>query len=326
MINDCAFVGETLLKYMPPDIEKQHIKRTRGLRSKTFGLAYNILRAKADIYHVYYLLQDCYIASKFGKRPLVGHAMGSDLRDLLKTRKWSWIVKSNLKTCDKVLVCQPTALDTARQFNESAQYFPIPFDPEMFFPKALPEERDKKHVFIASAHDFAIKGTDKFLYALASVSTPITVKAIRFGKDYVRARQLAERLDIEIDFLEKVEHHRINELYWESDLVLGSFGVGQLDTVAIEAMACGRPVIHSIYKGFFPGCPLEELRTVEDASKLVSELLINKEERKRRVQRQSEYVNATHSAPLLAEKLMKIYSELVGHAGFMNHEDQNVSK
>lgn len=318
MINDCAFVGETLLKYLPVSIEKEHIKRSRSLWSKTFGITYKILRAKADIYHVYYLLQDCYIASKFGKRPLVGHAMGSDLRDLLKIRKWSWIVKSNLRNCSKVLVCQPTALDLARQFNESAQYFPIPFDPEMFFPKPLPEEQDKKQVFIASAHDFAVKGTDKFLYALASVSTPITVKAICFGRDYVRARQLAERLNIEIDFLERVEHRRIDELYWESDLVLGSFGVGQLDTVAIEAMACGRPVIHSVYEGFFPRCPLEELRTVEDASKLISELLNSKEERERRVQRQLEYVNATHSAPLLAEKLMKIYSELVGHARFKN--------
>ena len=52
MVNDCAFVGETLLKYMPPYIEKQHIKRTRDLWSKTFGLAYKILRAKGDMYHV----------------------------------------------------------------------------------------------------------------------------------------------------------------------------------------------------------------------------------------------------------------------------------
>ena len=47
MINDCTFVGETLLKYMPPDIEKQNIKRTREFRSKTFDLAYKILKARA---------------------------------------------------------------------------------------------------------------------------------------------------------------------------------------------------------------------------------------------------------------------------------------
>jgi glycosyltransferase involved in cell wall biosynthesis len=313
MVNDCAFVGETLLKYLPNNVEKEHIKRGRGWWSKTLGITYKILKTKADVYHANYLLQDCYIMSKSGKKPLVGHAMGSDLRQSLNTRKWGWIVKSNLKNCDRILVSQPTILDAARRFNESAQYFPIPFDPQIFFPQPLPEEHDTKRVFIASAHDFAVKGTDKFLEALASQPTPATVKAIRFGRDYARAKELAEKLGVRVNFLERVEHTRICELYWESDIVLGSFGVGQLDTVAIEAMACGRPVVHSVYERLFPGCPLEELRTVEDAAKLISRLLSNREERERRVGKQLEYVNATHAAPLLSGKLMTIYSELVGH-------------
>ena len=57
MINDCAFVAETMQKYLPSYVERQHIKRTRGLLNKTFGIAYNILRAKGDVYHVHYLLQ-----------------------------------------------------------------------------------------------------------------------------------------------------------------------------------------------------------------------------------------------------------------------------
>ena len=80
MINDCAFVAETLLKHLPPTIEKQHIKRTRSTWSKTLGIAYDIWRAKGDIFHAHYLLQDCYIAARLGKKPLIGHAHGSDLR------------------------------------------------------------------------------------------------------------------------------------------------------------------------------------------------------------------------------------------------------
>lgn len=318
MFNDCAFVGETLLKYMPSDMEKQHIKRTRGLWSKTFGIAYKIRKAKGDIYHAHYLLQDCYIASKLGKKPLVGHAHGSDLRQQLKSKKWGWIVKHDLKNCDKILVSQPTILDIAKQFNESAEYFPIPFDPKIFFPKPLQEKRGKKQVLIASAHNFAVKGTDKFLHALASISTPLTVKAICFGKDFIKARQLAKKLGVEIDFLEKVTHEKMNGLYWKSDLVLGSFGVGQLDTVAIEAMACGRPLVHSISKEYFRNCPLEKLETVEQASEIISRLLADRKERERRVQTQLSYANATHSAPLSVKRLMKIYSELSARDGFKN--------
>jgi glycosyltransferase involved in cell wall biosynthesis len=310
MINDAAFVGETLLKYMPADLEKQHIKRSRGLWDKTFGIAFKILRAKGDVYHAHYLLQDCYIASKLGKKPLIGHAHGSDLRDEIKKRKWGWIIKSNLRSCNKILVAQPTILDKALEFNETAEYFPIPFDPKIFFPTPLPTERQEKQVFIASTHDFRVKGTDKFLKALASLSTPVRIKSLKAGKNRLEAQQLAQELGLTVDFIPKVPHDKINELYRESDLVLGSFSIGQLDTVAIEAMACGRPVVHSVAKKFFKTCPLEELESIDEAAEVIQKLLVNKKAREQRIKFQLVYVNSTHAAPLLADRLFGIYTEL----------------
>ena len=312
MVNDCAFVGENLLKYLPPEVEKRHVKRTRGLWSKTFGLFFNILMAKAEIYHINYLLQDCYMASKLGKRPLVGHAHGSDLRQEMKTRKLGWMVKQNLRSCDKILLAQPTLLEAAREFNDTAEYLPIPFDPEFFHPAPLPEERREKTVLMASAHDFETKGTDKFLRALASASVPIAVKSFDSGRDLEKAKQLVRDLKLKVEFIGRVEHSKMAELYWESDLVLGSFAVGQLDTVAIEGMACGRPVVHSISKKYFPSCPLEELRSIEETAEIISKLLDDRRERDARVREQLSYVNSTHPAPLLAKRLMEIYSTLIG--------------
>lgn len=314
MVNDCAFVGETLLKYLPNDFEKYHIKRTRKFFDKTFGLAYKILKAKGDIYHVHYLLQDCYIASKLGKKPLIGHAHGSDLREQINSKKWGWIVKNNLKSCDKILIAQPTILDVARTFNETAEYFPIPFDPKIFYPKPLQKDGGKggkKIVFLASPHNFEVKGTDKFLKALASISNLIEVKSIGYGKDYGKARLLAKELGLKVTFINRVPHEYMNRLYWESDLVLGSFGVGQLDTVAIEAMACGRPVIHSILKKYFPNCPLEELKSIEEATKIILKILTDEDEREKRVKDQLLYVNSNHLAPVLAKRLIEIYNRLL---------------
>jgi glycosyltransferase involved in cell wall biosynthesis len=310
MINDCAFVGETLLKYMPPELEKQHIKRSRSFWSKTFGLAFKILRAKGDIYHAHYLLQDCYIATRLGKKPLIGHAHGSDLREEIKKRRWGWIIKHNLRKCNKIIVAQPTILDTALEFNETAEYFPIPFDPEIFCPTPLPQEREEKQVFIASAHNFKVKGTDKFLKTLASLSEPVKIKSLISGKNFSEAQQLAKKLGLKVDFIAKVPHDKMSELYWESDLVLGSFTIGQLDTVAIEAMACGRPVVHSVSRKFFKNCPLEELENVDETTEIIQRLLVDKKEREQRVKSQLDYVNSTHSAPLLAERLLGICTEL----------------
>jgi len=308
MVNDCAYVGETLIKYLPEDFRVDHLKRSRRFFDKTFEVAWRIFRSKGDLYHVHYLLQDCYLALKLGKHPLIGHAHGSDLREVIRSRKWGWIVKHNLRRCDKILVAQPTILDVAKEFNDTAEYFPIPYDPEIFHPKPLPEEREVKHVFLASPHDFRVKGTDKFLYALASVDVPLKVKSIWYGRDVEHARELSRKLKLNIEFVKKVPHEHMNTLYWESDLVLGSFGVGQLDTVAIEAMACGRPVVHRILKNFYPeSCPLGEVANIEQVTTIVGRLLTDRKEAEGSVKRQLEYVEINHSAQILAEKLAKIY-------------------
>lgn len=310
MINDCAFVGATLLKYLPEDLEKQHIIRSRSFWDKTFGIALKILKSKGDIFHVNYLLQDCYLASKFGKKPLLGHAHGSDLRDQLKNKKWSWMIKNNLKKCNKIIVAQPTILDQALEFNDTAEYFPIPYDPEIFFPKPIPENNESKNVFLASSHNFKNKGTDKLLEAVACISEAIKIKSFASGKDLKDAKNLARKLNLNIEFIQNVPHNRMNKLYWESDLVLGSSGIGQLDTIAIEAMACGRPVIHSILKKYFPECPIEQLVSIDQTSQLIHKLLFDKKDRKQRIKNQISYVKSTHQATILSKKLFKIYNEL----------------
>ena len=93
---------------------------------------------------------------------------------------------------------------------------------------------------------------------------------------------------------------------------MGSFAAGRehLDTVAIEAMACGRPVVHSVPKKFFASCPLEELSNPVATAEIISRLLSNQNEKENRVEEQLNYVNINHSAPVLVQKLLKIYSTI----------------
>jgi len=310
MINDCAYVGETLIKYLPKELEVVHLKRSRGFLSKTLGIAWKILKSKGDLYHVHYLLQDCYLALKFGKRPIIGHAHGSDLRDTLHSKKWGRIVKYNLENCDKILVSIPTILEIAKEFNETAEYIPNPYNQEIFYPKPLPPEQEVKNVFIASKHDFRLKGTDKFFYALSNVSVPLKIKSIRSGVNFRDAERLARRLKLDVQFISKVPHQRMNELYWESDLVLGSYGMGQLDMVAIEAMACGRPVIHHITKKYYPDCPLEEFSSTEDVKEIIEKTLLSRKEAERRVKLQLEYVEKNHNPYKIAKLVRDIYYSL----------------
>jgi len=121
---------------------------------------------------------------------------------------------------------------------------------------------------------------------------------------------LARKLGLKAKFINKVPHEKMNELYWEADLVLGSFGVGQLDTVAIEAMACGRPVIHYLQKKFYPECPLQELASIQRVEEIIQEHLTDKKIVHKKIREQLRYVQANHSADVLSKRITAIYRKL----------------
>jgi glycosyltransferase involved in cell wall biosynthesis len=309
MINDCAYVGETLLKYMSPDIEREHITRTRGAWSKTFGIAYKILRAKADLYHAHYLLQDCYIAACWGKKPLVGHAHGSDLRKSLKHPLWGRIVRHNLRKCSRILVSTPDVLNTARRFREDAEYLPNPVDTQLFYPKPTVKSAEKKKVLIASDCNWAVKGTDIAIRALSKINGEVDVSVIGYGVDFQRTLTLASSLGLKLNVLSKARHANIARYYWNSDVVIDRFTLGSLGVVSLEAIACGRPVLAYVSSEYPENqdFPLKDLREEEDIAQTISSLPTQlwKDE--------FSFLTAHHDTDSIELQLHSIYDELLEH-------------
>jgi len=311
MINDCAFVGETLLKYLPPQLEKEHIKRSRGFWSKTVGLAYKILRSKADVYHAHYLLQDCYIASRLGKKPLIGHAHGSDLRTSLKHPLWGRIVRHNLKNCAAILVSTPDVLGIAEKFRKDSEYLANPVNEELFFPKPLlPHELAKKRVLIASDSNWAVKGTDTTVKALSAIKDEVQVSIIRHGVDFDRTVALASSLGLKLNILQKVAHEKLNEYFWNSDVVIDRFTMGSLGVVSLEAIACGRPVIAYVSSEYpqYEDFPIKNLKDEDQ----IAEAIGNAAETL--WQQEYTYFKRYHSSNVIIPRLMKIYTEHVGES------------
>jgi glycosyltransferase involved in cell wall biosynthesis len=305
MINDCAFVGETLLKYMPLDVEKKHIKRSRGFWSKTFGLAYNILKAKGDIYHVHYLLQDCYIASKLGKKPLIGHAHGSDLRASLRHPLWGRIVRHNLRKCDKVLVSTPDVLGIAKNFREDAEYLPNPVDTEIFYPKPLPEHGGKKRILIASDSNWSVKGTDIAIRALSRIKDDVDVSIIAYGVDFERTLSLAYSLGVHVDVLPKVSHEKLNQYFWNADVVIDQFKLGSLGMVSLEAIACGRPVITYVSSEYteYIDFPLKDVKKEEEIANTIRDANV------KLWKKEYMYLEKNHTKSIV-ERLLSIYKDV----------------
>ena len=306
MINDCAFVGETILKYLPENIERIHVKRSRGPWGKTFGLVFKILRSRGDVYHVNYLLQDCYIALKLGKKPLVGHAHGSDLRDGLKNPLWGGMVRYNLENCDKILVSTPDILGIARRYREDAEYIPSPVDTQFFYPKPLPERGEKLKVLIASGSNWTVKGTDIAIRTLSRIEEKVEVSIIKYGKDFRKTVSLAKSLGLDIRLLPKVSHEGMREYYWRSDIVIDQFKLGALGMISLEAIASGRPVITYVSSKYaeYEDFPLKDVNTderiIEAISNATSDLW----------KKQYEYLKRNHDPKKIANRIRKIYEAL----------------
>jgi glycosyltransferase involved in cell wall biosynthesis len=303
MINDAAYVGETLLKYMPPELEIHHIKRSRSFWSKTFSLAFKILRAKGDIYHANYLLQDCYIANRLGKKPLIGHAHGSDLRTTLNHFMWRRIIRHNLKNCNKILVSTPDILSIAKRYREDAEYLPNPIASELFYPKPLVPKSEKKRVLIASDSNWSIKGTDIAIKALSRIREEVDVSIIQHGKDFDKTTALATSLGLSLRVLPKSSHEKLNEYYWNTDVVIDRFKLGSLGVVSLEAIACGRPVVTYVSSNFqeYSEFPLKDMCTEEKIASAVERASSDLWEK------QYDYLMKNHKPEFIAEKMLEIY-------------------
>ena len=306
MVNDCAFVGETILKYLPNDVEKTHLKRLRGLWSKTFGVTYKIWKAKADVYHVHYLLQDCYLASILNKRPLIGHAHGSDLTTTLNRFMLGRIVRSNLKKCDTILVSTPDLVEIARQYREDVVYLPNPVDIELFYPKPSTPSKGKLKVLIASGSNWTVKGTDIAIKALAKLKEKIEVSIIAYGEDLQKTLALAESLGLEIDVLPKLPHESLNNYYWSADLVVDQFKSGVFGLTSLEAIACGRPTLTYISSryGAYDGFPLKDTNTAEKIVEATENIL------PKLWKAEYNYLKQNHDPTKIANAVVQIYKNL----------------
>jgi glycosyltransferase involved in cell wall biosynthesis len=253
---------------------------------------------------VHYLLQDCYLALKFGKRPLIGHAHGSDLRSVLHHPIWSRIVRHNLKECDKVIVSTPDILDIARKYRNDVEYLPNPVDTELFYPKPPLKNDKKKRVLIASDFNWNVKGTDMAIKALAEIKEEVNVSVIAHGVDLHKTLAFASSLGLKLTILPRVIHKRLNKYYWNADVVIDRFKMGSLGVVSLEAIACGRPLIAHVSSNFseYEDFPLKDVNTVDaivETVKDASQDLWSVEYK---------YLTKHHDTSKLVQRLIDIYS------------------
>ncbi|MEM2909609.1 MAG: glycosyltransferase [Nitrososphaerota archaeon] len=309
MVNDCAWVGQTLIRYSPSNIVYSHIKRSRNPFSKTLGILTKIALSKGDVFHVHYGLQDHLLVRSLKNSPTICHFHGSDLRTTLNS-KWGWIVKENLKSADKVLVSVPDILPIARQHRSDAEYLPNPVDLEFFKPQVV-KERSGFNVLWASDLSY-IKGADKFVKAFSEFQKEhpnSMLKVINHGKDSIRILNLLRDLGVKHETVKYQPHEKMTELYGWADVVATDLTLGYLHMSSLEAMACMRPVIQYINKEYYKDLlvpPVVSAFTQDDVVEALNRLNDIKE-RASVSELQRDYVLKVHNPRIISSRVVEIY-------------------
>lgn len=215
VVNDCGHVMEDLLPYLRNSFgEIEFLQRSRRWLSKTVGILWKIAKSKGDLYHVSYALQDAWLVGKL-KHLDVLHVHGTDVRSTIHSKKYSWIVKSNLQRASKVVYATPDLEAKVKTFREDAVYLPTPVKTNTFQMKTCYSNKPK---------------------------------ALYFNLKYEEPPQALPQLiadnGIELTIQEKnVPYPMMPPVLSYFDIFIDRFTVPSLSKTCLEAMSCGLATI-----------------------------------------------------------------------------------
>ncbi|MFH1202125.1 MAG: glycosyltransferase family 4 protein [Candidatus Omnitrophota bacterium] len=200
------------------------------------------------------------------KRPFIVHFQGTRYGEYLackEIRKFLYALlnciyipfdKILLKKANGVIVLSENMINEINAMGGTSKkitVIPNGVDTEFFKPLKPKDfsSLEKKILFVGRLD--ARKGIDILFYSFKEVLKKIKAKLtiVGEGREKNKLLNLANFLSIPVEFLGRIQHESLLEVYNEADLfVLPSFYEG-VPLVALEAMACGVPTIIS------SGCP-----------------------------------------------------------------------
>ncbi|MEM2111089.1 MAG: hypothetical protein QXX08_04330 [Candidatus Bathyarchaeia archaeon] len=258
MVHDCAYVGYELRKELiKRGFEVEHVFFTTSRLPKvtTLKMAIKLRRMKCDLIHAHFCRSPAYAAYLSGK-PYMIHCHGSDIRGGL-----SWLQKKCLKKARKVLVSTPDLLEVL----PIATWLPNPVDMERF--KPLKEHSGNQILY--------------FPHWYEDISREL--------------KKICEEIgyDLTIPSAYSIPYEEMHLFLNEFDIFVDRFSIKSYSKTALEAMACGIPVI-----GY------------ENTFKNALRKLISQNERRKLVKWQNEHILPQHRVEAVTDQLIRIYGEL----------------
>lgn len=217
-----------------------------------------LIETKPDILNSHYATGYGLLSRLAAFHPTMLSVWGSDVYDFpKKSPLHSWILRRNIEAADAIgSTSECMARETIR-FSAAKRIYVTPFgvDTQIFYPRPKPSELQESFV-IGTVKSLSRKyGIDTLIKAFALVwheigcSMDLRLEIGGGGEDLESLQQLCESLGVanQVRFHGQVSHSKVPSLINRMDIFVAlsrldseSFGVA-----AVEASACGRPVIVS---------------------------------------------------------------------------------
>lgn len=268
--DDPAWEDPELKSGYPDWIEVLNVKREVSLARKVktwierirFGRRY-VRDNRVDIVHAQ--VTSPLFAQFFGAPVLVTHCLGSDLREVAFSRTWKGLLlRRAYKKSRVVFFNNVDHVDYLDRLGIKGQFLPNPLDLGQFSPdKGEISLNDYNLVILhPSSQDFGVnnpgprgrrigldtKGNDRLIRAFARFvkkNPDALLVMIRSGVDIKPAMELIDHLQISanVKFIDRMNKEDLIVMLNSADVVADQFDVGAFGGVALEAMACGKPLI-----------------------------------------------------------------------------------
>lgn len=281
---------------------------------------------KPDIIHGQHIWILSSIASEFNI-PLVVTAHGTDIMGYQKEEKFRSYADRVVEKCKKIITISKDndklVLDTFKDVNGKNIIIKNGYDPEVFYRKEYKKEDVLKSLGINKNYEKIVsfvgkltnfKGIDILLKACKIYEDENTLTVIAGnGELFEELNQLKRDLELKnVVFVGNKPHEILREIYNIANVSVVPSRREPFGLVALEAMACGTPVVGT-NQGGIPDFLKEEVGTlveVENVEQLANAIIdILKDRKKFDREYIAKYVKDNHSQDVLTQELIDVYEQ-----------------